>query len=113
MLRRRGVVRPKAHWSAATPFPTPRYDGGACHSLFVGHQKGMETADHIRDHEPLDPRLLELYRRATPTQKLAVVARLNGTLIGLKEADLRARQPALPPEKRQQVLRRWWLGARD
>jgi len=56
---------------------------------------------------------LELYRQATPTQKLAVVARLNAALIGLKEAELNARCPTLSAERRKEMLRRWWLTATD
>jgi hypothetical protein len=63
--------------------------------------------------EPLDPRLLDLYRRATPAEKLTVVSRLNATLIELKRADLLAKFPAQPPAHRQDLLRRWWLTARD
>jgi hypothetical protein len=73
----------------------------------------MAPAARLRDLEPLDPKLLELYRRATPTQKLAVTARLNATLIGLKEADIRARLPNLSREDQRAMLRRWWLTARD
>jgi hypothetical protein len=40
--------------------------------------KSKTTSIHLRD----------LYRATTPTQKLAVVARLNATLIGLEEAEL-------------------------
>ena len=65
------------------------------------------------DPAPFEPRLLELYRRATPSQKLAVVARLNATLIELKAADLRARQPGLSDDRRREMLRRWWLTASD
>ena len=63
--------------------------------------------------EPLDPHLRERYRAATPTEKLTVVVRLNTTLIELKSAALRAKFPALPPTKRGELLRRWWLGPRD
>jgi hypothetical protein len=73
----------------------------------------MALAANTRHLEPLHPRLLELYRRATPTEKLAVVARLNATLIGLKEADLHARLPGLSQEDYRKMLRRWWLAARD
>lgn len=73
----------------------------------------MQTPATRPRFEPLDPRLRDLYRAATPTQKLAVVARLNATLLGLKAADLQARFPALPPAKRSELLRRWWLAARD
>lgn len=73
----------------------------------------MVPAVRFRELEPLDPKLVELYRRATPTQKLAVVARLNATLIGLKEADIRARLPGMSLENQRAMLRRWWLTARD
>ncbi|MBI4624849.1 MAG: hypothetical protein HY736_16740 [Verrucomicrobia bacterium] len=63
--------------------------------------------------EPLEPHLRDLYRAATPTQKLAAVARLNATLIGLKEAELKARLPALAPEQTHALLRSWWLSAHD
>ena len=63
--------------------------------------------------EPLDPHLRDLYRAATPTEKLKVVVRLNTTLIELKSAALRAKFPAMPPAKRGELLRRWWLTTRD
>ena len=63
--------------------------------------------------EPLDPRLRELYRAATPTEKLTAVVRLNATLIELKSAALRSKFPAMPPTKRGELLRRWWLSPRD
>ncbi len=73
----------------------------------------MDRADTSHGNEALDPRLLECYRHATPSAKLAVVARLNESLIMLKDAALRAAQPELLPEKRRELLRRWWLGASD
>jgi hypothetical protein len=63
--------------------------------------------------EPLDPRLRDLYRSATPTQKLAIVARLNAALIALKEANLRTSSVVCTPDERKRLLRSWWLGARD
>lgn len=60
-----------------------------------------------------DLRLAEIYRRASPSQKLAVVARLNAMLIGLKEADLLARYPDVTGEQRLRMLRHWWLAAAD
>jgi hypothetical protein len=63
--------------------------------------------------ETLDPRLRAIYRSASPTQKLAVVSRLNAALLGLKEADLQSRFPEMPPAKRRELLRRWWLAALD
>ncbi len=63
--------------------------------------------------EPLDPHLRDLYRAATPIEKLTVVVRLNATLIELKSAALRAKFPAMPPAKRGELLRRWWLTTRD
>ena len=71
------------------------------------------TVNFAKEREPLDPRLRDLYRAATPTQKLAVVARLNATLIGLKEAELNARCPTQPPAERRTALRGWWFTARD
>lgn len=73
----------------------------------------MALAPRFPDCEPFDPRMIELYRRATPTQKLAVVARLNATLIELKAADIRARHPGLAAAQQTAQLRRWWLTARD
>lgn len=72
-------------------------------------QGGMVPASRMSP----DNRVWELYRRASPTQKLAVVARLNAGLIGLKDADLQARQPELSDQERQVLLRRWWLSAAD
>ena len=57
--------------------------------------------------------MCELYRRATPEAKLAVVARLNAGLIALKEADLASRSPDLSPAQRQAIVRHWWLTAQD
>ena len=71
------------------------------------------VASQPREEAGLDPRLRDLYRAATPTQKLAVVARINATLIGLKEAELLARYAEMTPENRRERLRRWWLGAPD
>jgi hypothetical protein len=66
-----------------------------------------------RAFDAIDPRLADIYRGATPSQKLAVVSRLNATLIGLKEADLFARHPAATGEQRRRMLRHWWLTASD
>jgi hypothetical protein len=60
-----------------------------------------------------NPIQLELYRRASPEQKLRVVARLNSALIALKAAQLDSDYAHLPPEARHAMLRRWWLTARD
>ena len=38
---------------------------------------------------------IKLYRRATPTRKLTVFARLDATLLGFKAAEIRSRHPAL------------------
>lgn len=67
----------------------------------------------MRREDPLEPGLVALYRAATPESKLLAVARLNGVLLGLKEAHLRASRPEMSPEETKQHLRRWWLGARD
>lgn len=73
----------------------------------------MSPPTKLPTFEPLDPRLRELYRSATPTQKLAIVGRLNATLIGLKEADLRSRFPAISQSETRARIRHWWLTARD
>jgi hypothetical protein len=63
--------------------------------------------------EEFDRRQMELYREATPTAKLAVVARLNAVLVGLKQARLAAEHPAWTAAERTATLRQWWFGARD
>lgn len=60
-----------------------------------------------------DPRLLELYRHATPVAKLAAIARINAALIGLKEAQLASLHSSWTPDQRRTELRRWWFSARD
>ena len=85
----------------------------ACNSSLMSHLKRMAAQAKRPRFESLDPQLRDLYRNATPTQKLAVVARLNTSLIELKSADLQSRFPAMPPAKRRDILRQWWLGARD
>lgn len=67
----------------------------------------------LRAEEPLDPRMVTLYRAATPEQKLAAVDRLNRALQGLKEAELVATRPELASEGRRAELRRWWFSSRD
>lgn len=67
----------------------------------------------LRPENPLDARLVALYRAASPEKKLAAVHRLNRTLQGLKEAELAARRPELLESERRAELRRWWLSARD
>lgn len=57
--------------------------------------------------------MLELYRAATPEQKLTVVMRLNHALQGLKEAHLAASRPDWTSEERRVEMRRWWFSARD
>jgi hypothetical protein len=74
----------------------------------------VETETHLRPAaEPLDPRLRDLYRSASPTQKLAAVARINATLSALKDAALAQAHPDWPAERRRAAVRRWWLTARD
>ena len=67
----------------------------------------------LRLENSLEPRLVELYRKATPEQKLAVVWRLNRTLQGLKEAQLTADRPEMSPMERRAEIRRWWLAKQD
>jgi hypothetical protein len=63
--------------------------------------------------EQIHPKLLELYRQATAEQKLVAVARINASLQALKAAELAREYPAHSPKERVQLMRRWWLGARD
>ncbi|GEM_PF-1768863 len=63
--------------------------------------------------DPCDPRLMALYRAATPEQKLTVVMQMNHTLQGLKAAQLAATYPDWTADERQAALRRWWFSARD
>ena len=63
--------------------------------------------------EGFDARQFALYREASPTAKLAAVARLNAVLIGLKQAQLAAEHPAWTVEEQRATLRQWWFGARD
>ena len=46
-----------------------------------------------RERDRPHPRQIELYRRATPTQKLAAVARLNATALDLKSRTPRCAPP--------------------
>lgn len=73
----------------------------------------MNAAGTAHGNETLDPQMLECYRRATPGAKLAVVTRLNETLIALKEAALLKNHPDVTPAKRRELLRLWWFGAAD
>ncbi len=66
-----------------------------------------------RERDRPHPFQIELYRRASPTEKLTVVARLNATAIALKDASLRSINPDMTATERREVLRRWWLGARN
>ena len=62
--------------------------------------------------DPIDPRLLGLYRQATPTQKLEIVARINASLHALKTAQLRSERSDLLPSEQMRELRRWWFSTR-
>ena len=73
----------------------------------------METAAFASRETALEPRLVALYRAATPTAKLAVVARINAALTAIKEADVAQRHPDWSAAQRRASVRRWWLSARD
>ena len=79
----------------------------------VAEQAEAQAGQFPCREDALPPRLLALYRTATPEQKLTVVMRLNHTLQGLKEAQLLATRPDWTQAQRQTELRRWWLSARD
>jgi len=73
----------------------------------------MVETTGLSPENALDPRMMALYRAATPESKLLAVARLNSVLLGLKEAQLATSHPEWTDGQRQGQLRRWWLGARD
>jgi hypothetical protein len=66
-----------------------------------------------REQDRPHPLQIQLYQRASPTQKLAVVARLNASAIRIKEAALQSRFPEMAVTERNRVLRHWWLTASD
>jgi hypothetical protein len=61
-------------------------------------------------HDPIDEKMIALYRTATPEEKLAVVARLNAGLQALKAAEIAASHPEWNADRRRTELRTWWLG---
>lgn len=61
----------------------------------------------------IDERLRTLYRAASPTEKLAVVARINASLIAIKDAAVAQQHPEWSIAQRRAAVRRWWLTARD
>ncbi len=74
----------------------------------------METETLTRQQpEAIDGRLRALYRAANPTEKLAVVARINASLTALKEAAVARQHPDWSQAQRRASVRRWWLEARD
>lgn len=75
--------------------------------------KSVETETQSPQSEVLDERLRALYRAASPTEKLATVARINASLTAIKEAAVAQQHPDWTPEQRRRSVRRWWLSARD
>ena len=80
----------------------------------------MQPKEMPADSVPLDregdrphPLQIELYKKSTPTQKLAVVARLNMTAIALRDSVLQRDYPAMSAPERAALLRRWWLTAQS
>lgn len=73
----------------------------------------MSFAARAQNPESLPVELLNLYRRATPAEKLALIGRINASLLALKAAQVVSRRPALSSADRAAAVRRWWLGARD
>jgi len=63
--------------------------------------------------EAIDERLRALYRAASPTEKLAAVARINLSLTAIKEAAVARQHPDWSPVQRRTAVRRWWLSAKD
>jgi hypothetical protein len=66
-----------------------------------------------RERDRPHPLQIELYRRATPTQKLAIVARMNAMALAMKDSSLRTRFPTLTEAERRTRVRHWWLTSRD
>jgi hypothetical protein len=60
-----------------------------------------------------DECLRALYRTASPTEKLAAVARINAALIAMKEAAVAQQHPEWSAARRRDTVRLWWLTARD
>lgn len=74
----------------------------------------MEPATQTRPPSGAsDERLRALYRAASPTEKLAVVAHINASLTAIKEAAVTKQHPEWSPAERRAAVRRWWLTARD
>ncbi len=74
----------------------------------------METETQTRPPPgAIDERVLALYRAASPTEKLAAVARINSALTAIKEAAVARQHPEWSPAQRHAAVRHWWLNARD
>jgi len=74
----------------------------------------VENTKRTHDRaEALDPRQVALYRAASPTEKLAVVARINASLTAIKESAVAQQHPEWTVEQRRACVRRWWFSARD
>ncbi len=63
--------------------------------------------------DAIDERLRALYRSASPTEKLATVARINASLTAIKEAAVARQHPEWSLVQRRTAVRLWWLTARD
>lgn len=82
------------------------------HNAGTAYSSSMRNSPTTRS-ERLNPQLVELYRRAEPAQKLAVVARINASLQAIKRAQLQMSNPGLSATEQQRQLRRWWFSSRD
>ena len=59
-----------------------------------------------------DPRQLEIFRRMTPHEKLALIGRLRDDALTLKAAWLREQHPSDSDEQIRKRLRAWQLYGR-
>ena len=83
----------------------------SCTQDIKGSMEG-ETVVRLQP-EAMDERLRALYRAASPTEKLAAVARINLSLTAIKEAAVARQHPEWSPVQRRSAVRRWWLSSHD
>ena len=81
-----------------------------CHRAFDRHvSRQMDGQSHLRDAQEYQA---VIFRRMTPTQRLAMGVRMNRQMRSLMEAGLRAEHPEWTAEQRRQVIAERILHAR-
>jgi hypothetical protein len=63
--------------------------------------------------DTIDERVRPWYRSASPTEKLAAVARINAALTAIKETAVARQHPEWALVPRRTAIRLWRLTARD